>query len=226
MFKRCLNSPGLAYLLALGLIGTLSAPRAARAQWVTDPYRPFYSNYQPYAYPDVPDTPLWPNAVRMGAARMNQFESLFREDFLDGYPTGLDGPFDNMYRTRTSPPSSNRHDRNYRQRDDGFYRGLREQDNAYFEAMRERDPRRRAEMLREYRENSRLSDRELSPSRTQRSSRSPYSSSARTGGSSTTNRARLREGADRAAGPRAPGASSPPREPADRIPAAGPRLIP
>jgi len=172
--------PGLtAFGVALGLVCYAGA--TARAQHTPDPYNivgEYNQQYEPFMYANVPTTPgILPNQYRLamppsGLANANRFQEFlgsegdFESDLRRPSTSRLPGPGVPYFR------ANRRYDeefqRNYRPNDvaDRSFYALQQQRNAkYFEALREPDPRKRAQLLREYNLENLRAARSLSANR-------------------------------------------------------------
>lgn len=167
---------GLAAGLLYG-IGT-NAP----AQHTPDPYNivgEYNNQYEPYMYASYPTSPgSVPNQNRLNtpppASRTaNSFQSFMESDDDSlgerGQPgatrrSGPGVPYYRAYQHLDDKP--NRTYRPNSEIDDAFYSNQKQRDKKYFEALREQDPRKRAQMLRDYALDNMRSSREASAGRT------------------------------------------------------------
>lgn len=174
----------LAGLLGLAAIG--SAPRAMAQDHTPDPYKPYNAAYDSFVYPTYPNSyGLVPNQGilqgRAGYSGANRFQ-----DFIDGGDYG-DAPF-SPRRTGPGVPyysAYRRYDRDYdrvyqpnKDVDETYYKDQQARHDKYLEYLREKDPRRRAELLREYTQQSQRVARDLAGSRNSLSRAGSGSSSA------------------------------------------------
>ena len=176
---------------------TLLTPTVKGQGFGPDPFRPYNSQYDPFVYPIAPG-PLdyGPNYRPQGGIRgANQFES-----FLNSLQGGQGGARGTLGGPGTPYFRANRaYDREYgriyqpnKEADASFQSNQDIVNDLYFKYLRERDPKRRAELFRDYNRARSRADRELnaagglSPRTGARSARagSDARSARTTGGSS------------------------------------------
>jgi hypothetical protein len=179
---------------ALVLTVTVSAWPGAKAlaQHTADPYNivgEYNSQFEPYLYAVQPnDGGFFPNQGRLMQDRSafrgaNRFQSYI--DSLDGAGSGLDSGTD-FRRGGAGMPYSSAHRRyaenlgqvyrpneaadrmffsQQQERNQAYFDAIRQRNQKYSEAMRETDPKKRAQLLREYNLETLRVSRSLSPSR-------------------------------------------------------------
>jgi hypothetical protein len=148
---------------------------AARAQgFGPDPYKPYNSRFEPFVYPQAPgpldygyNQGFAPGAERAGVRGANQFEnyldSLRGGNARTGGGTGA-GAGRPYFRTDRSLDTEAQYQPN-RLADEKFERYQASQEEVsklYFRYLRERDPKKRAEVFREYTKARNQANRELS----------------------------------------------------------------
>jgi hypothetical protein len=191
MRPRCL--PLVA--LVLGIIAWCAAKPAAAQLITADPYDPDQARYRGFVYPGyVSDPYLGGRALFMGGpAGANQMQNYYR-----GVEGGLTDPrrggrfsrFDSSY--RQSDEIAGRSYQPNADVDEAYYADKEERDAVYFKASREKDPRKKAELMKEYQTLNQKLTRDAAPNRarnaaaarskTDRSDAAP--GTARRGGSS------------------------------------------
>lgn len=171
---KVFRSLAVAGLLGFATLGP--ADRAPAQDHTPDPYRPYNSGYDQFIYPTYPNgVGLVPNQNvlegRSGFGRANRFQ-----DYLDGGDSGLGGDL-SVGGRRTGPgvpyySSYRRYDRDYdrvyqpnQTSDQDYYRDQQARHDKYLEYLRERDPKRRAQLYREYTRDSQKASRDLSAPR-------------------------------------------------------------
>lgn len=182
MISRLPQGFRLTATLGLALVVVAAQASLVKAQHTPDPYNivgEYNSQYEPYMYANQPnDSSLVPNQSRFderaGYRNANRFQSYINEA-RDEEDDDLFGRMNSKRRSTSGKP----YYQAYRRFDEQFGRSYRPNENAdssynesrtelnrkYFEAMREKDPRKKAQMLREFNlENLRLS-RSLTTSR-------------------------------------------------------------
>lgn len=187
----------------------------AKAQDHTpDPYKPYNAAYESFVYPVYPGSEgYYPNQGvlngRTAMSRSNQFQ-----DFLDDLDAsdrpgeggrrrgGLGIPYYEASRG-VSDTRSRRADSPSATRDDQFYADQQARHDSYIKYLRERDPKKRAELYREYMQGSSRLSRELSSVRGRTESTSSKKASA--------NRLSAEAGAGRSGAAVKKGASTKPR---------------
>lgn len=168
------RSRGRARRVSLSLIPGLSAALAvavllpcARGQgFGPDPFRPYNSQYDPFVYPVLPgpydaggNTALNTQGIR-GA---NQFQRYLNELGVTG---GRGGPGMPYYRAnRIYDKEFKREYQPNRLADQSFEATQQNISEMYFRYLREKDPKKRAQLLREYQRAQARSSRELSSPR-------------------------------------------------------------
>jgi hypothetical protein len=169
-------------LSALGLLLLTAGAPAVRAQgFGPDPFLPYNSQYVPYTYPTGPATPDAGGSgplFQQGIRGANQFQTYLDEVFGMGraaterYGIGL--PY---YRSAVSPDF--RQDRDYRPNRESaasFEETQQRLTARYLAYFEEKDPKKRAQLLREFQALRRQTSRVLS---TRRESASQFVESAR-----------------------------------------------
>ncbi|MGE3822273.1 MAG: hypothetical protein AB7I30_22895 [Isosphaeraceae bacterium] len=164
MSTRHLSRTCLATILTLG-VGAWLSQSAALGQHTPDPYNivgEYNNQYEPFMYAREPNAEsLFPNQNRLRDRAAYRSANRF-QSYLDGAGS-LDGEFDTGANFRRSGGGSP-YFQAYRKYDEGFNRVYRPNEKAdeayfseldqrnqkYFDAMKERDPRKRAQLLREY----------------------------------------------------------------------------
>jgi hypothetical protein len=144
--------------LLIGL-GILAAPVGASTGWAQsiDPFRPFNSQYDAYRYPIGPATPEGGQSAPMslsGVRGANQFQNYLNEiqgAGRDGVGrSGIGIPY---YRSAVDPRFDPKGDREYRpnrETDRTFEQTQAEITDKYFAFFTEKDPKKRAELLRDF----------------------------------------------------------------------------
>jgi hypothetical protein len=141
-------------------LGILAAPVGASTAWAQsiDPFRPFNSQYDAYRYPIGPATPEGGQSAPMslsGVRGANQYQ-----DYLNGLQggaareggdrAGIGTPY---FRSAIDPRFDRDGDREYRpnrKTDESFERTQALITEKYFAYFTEKDPKRRAELLRDF----------------------------------------------------------------------------
>ncbi len=166
---------------ALGLfVGLSLAEVPAQAQHTPDPYNivgEYNNQYEPYMYATYPSASgTLPNQARLdgrsGIRNANSFQSAmdFDSDDDDYFGRGpgsrMAGPGTPYYRAyRRFDPEFDRNYRPNKEADKSYYSDQERRNTKYFEAVREKDPRKRAQLLREYNLENLRSARTLSAGR-------------------------------------------------------------
>jgi len=172
-----LSHPKVSRAMAIaGLVGlaALGGGRA-QAQHTADPYNPYNQEYESYIFSQYPTVPgAVPNQSilegRSGTRSANQFQ---------GFVNGMDtlGAEDVYGPRRTGPgvayySAYRRYDRDYdryyeanRSSNQTYYEDQKARNEKYLAFLKERDPRRRAQLFREYTQSSRRATRDLNASR-------------------------------------------------------------
>lgn len=155
-----------------------------------DPYKPYNQQYEQFVYPTYPSgIGLTPNQGVLegqgGLRRANQFQRFLdlEEDRGDELSpmrrrTGPGIPYYSAYRQY-----DREYDRIYqanRKSDEAFYQEKRARHDKYLAYLKERDPRRRAELYREYTSEARRATRELEARRQGSTRRAPASGASAT----------------------------------------------
>jgi len=172
------DHPKVSRLLSLsGLLGLsfFAWPPLATAQDHTaDPYKPYNSAYESYVYPSYPTNGLMPNQSVLegragGYGRANRFQDYMEggeDDFGFGRSrSGAGVPYYSAYR------QFDRYGRDYDRGTQGasgdraYHEDQQARQEKYLEYLRERDPKKRAELYREYTSESRKAARDLSNTR-------------------------------------------------------------
>lgn len=175
MITRLPHDFRLTATLGLALVVVAAQASLVKAQHTPDPYNivgEYNSQYEPYMYANQPnDASLVPNQsrfdARAGYRNANRFQTYINES-RDEEDDDLFGRVNSNRRSTSGKP----YYQAYRRFDEQFGRSYRPNENAdssynesrselnrkYFEAMREKDPRKKAQLLREFNlENLRLS---------------------------------------------------------------------
>jgi hypothetical protein len=152
--------PGLTLLLVL------ACTSISRAQgFGPDPFRPYNSQYDPFVFPVAPgplDVGGNPFLGRNGLRGANQFQNYLNELNAD-VRTGIGAPY---YRAnRIYDKEFNRVYRPNEKADRSFEASQGAITDAYFKYLRESDPKKRAELFREYNQAQNRSARELASPR-------------------------------------------------------------
>lgn len=164
--------PILAFLAASALVGE------AHAQgYGPDPFRPYNSQYDPYVYgvaPGALDGVGNPSINRAGVRNANQFRSVVNE--LNGIGAGnrhdqvnrrYDSEYGRVYRPNAKTDKNSDYESQRAQAAD-----------LYFQYLREKDPRKRAQLLREYNKAQSDTSRDLVASPNSRNARRRTSDTA------------------------------------------------
>ena len=174
--------------IALGLfaVGALGQATAWGQYQSTDPYDPYNALYRPFAYPSY-GNPALPNQNRLGIIGGGDPGSVTSIDGADGLFGRGQGRLEGLGVPSVRPGG----DSYVPNAGDTFYEEQAERQKLYFEALNEKDRRKRAELLRKYRELSSKAARGASPSavrgaqaREAQSKRSGAETAPRTGGPS------------------------------------------
>jgi hypothetical protein len=140
-------------------LGILAAPVGASTVWAQpiDPFRPFNSQYDAYRYPIGPATPEGGQSAPMalsGVRGANQYQDYLNElqgtggAGIEHYGIGM--PY---YRSAVDPSFGRKGDREYRpnsRTDRSFEQTQALITEKYFAYFTEKDPKKRAELLRDY----------------------------------------------------------------------------
>jgi hypothetical protein len=140
-------------------LGILAAPIGASTGWAQsiDPFRPYNSQYDAYRYPIGPATPEGGQSAPMalsGVRGANQYQNYLNElqgagrEGAERYGIGM--PY---YRTAVDPrfdPKGNREYRPNAKTDRTFEQTQALITDKYFELFSEKDPKKRAQLLREF----------------------------------------------------------------------------
>jgi hypothetical protein len=177
-----------------------------RAQHTPDPYNivgEYNSQYEPYMYATYPTVPGMGTGLdrfqsRSGVFNSNAFQGYLSEgdevaDLSRPVPRGMSGPGTPYYRAfRRYDQEFQRTYRPNELADRAFYSNQQQRNDKYFQALREQDPRKRAQLMREYNLENLRSARLLSTGRnaTDRE-REPGPGRERIGRDSLFNRDRL-----------------------------------
>jgi hypothetical protein len=198
------------------VLGCLVTAGDARGQLSADPYKPYNAEYEQYIYPSYPSgLGVTPNQTllegRGGAARAYQ-RFMEEEDEMDRagsgssaapFRRGVGVPYYRAYRHYDE--AYNRVYTPNKEADQRYMASRRTRDEIYSQYLTERDPKKKAQLLKEYREYSQRALRQLNetpgapPRRTPRSAEStvpprpPVPGSARTRRPSETLDRALRE---------------------------------
>jgi hypothetical protein len=166
-----LSRPKVFRALAVAGVAVLAATRPAGAQHTADPYKPYNQEYESFVMPQYPVFPgIVPNQGVLdgqgGARGANQFQSFLNsmesfsaEDAYGPRRTGPGVPYYSAYR---------RYDRDYepnRLTNENYARDQLKRQETYLAYLRERDPKRRAELYREYTQANLRATRNLSATR-------------------------------------------------------------
>jgi hypothetical protein len=158
----------------LGLVATmfgLASPAWAQDH-TADPYKPYNSGYEPYVYPTYPNNDGYvPNQGILqgysGASRSNTFQDYLNDDEGDlfGRSARRLGPGDPYYRAYRQFDRD--YDRVHKQSDadTAYYEDQQARQEKYLDYLRERDPKKRAQLYREYVQDSRRVSRDLAAGR-------------------------------------------------------------
>ncbi len=134
-----------------------------------DPYRPYNSQYDAFVYPVAPGNgdvvPSEAALSRAGLSRGNQFQDYLRRNG-SGYANSTARNRRQMD-PKTLRDSQYQPNRNVDE-ESGFYEKQDFVSQAYFSYLREKDPKKRAELLREYQQARRKPAREFAASKTRR----------------------------------------------------------
>lgn len=170
-----------AALLAVTSIGW--AGWAQAQDHTADPYKPYNQQYEQFVYPTYPTgLGLTPNQGVLegqgGVRSANQFQR-----FLDIEDEGSDELTPRRRRTGPGIPyysAYRQYDREYdriyqanKKSDEAFYEQKRARHDKYLAYLKERDPRRRAELYREYTAEARRATRDLESRRQGQTRRAP-----------------------------------------------------
>jgi hypothetical protein len=157
---------------ALLVLGGMTAPGLARAQgFGPDPYRPYNSQYDPFVYPVAPgplDYGQGQNLNRSGLRGANQFDSYLNSIASPGVrnpAADLGSPY---YRgaNRAIEPGGRMDYRPNRDVDAKFASDQEMVSDLYFKYLREKDPRKRADLFRQYNQARSRMGRDLASPRT------------------------------------------------------------
>jgi len=166
----------LAIGTGLVILSVLPVTKNARAQLSADPYKPYNSQYEQYVYPSYPgDSGVAPNQSLLqgggGGARSYQ-RFLEEEDEMDRAAPGssvtssrraIGVPYYRAYRdydrayNRVYSPNKNA--------DDKYLASRRSRDEVYSQYLAERDPKKKAQLLKEYQGYDQRARRELTEGR-------------------------------------------------------------
>ncbi|MHC5538531.1 hypothetical protein ACYOEI_09910 [Singulisphaera rosea] len=137
-----------------------------------DPYKPYNAAYESFVYPVYPTDGYYPNqsvlSGQTSMSRANQFQDFL--DDLDGAGRssqggrrrgGLGTPYYEASRDAYDPKAG-RGGSSSAARDDQFYSDRQARHDSYINYLRERDPKKRAELYREFTQGSSRLSRELS----------------------------------------------------------------
>jgi hypothetical protein len=210
-------------LPALLVLVGLAAPGQARAQgFGPDPFRPYNSQYDPFVYPVAPgplDYGQNQGLTRAGIRGANQFENYMNSLQGTGGPRAPAGGIGSPY-YRGANRVNEREGMNYQPNRDVDARFESNQEmvsDLYFKYLREKDPKKRADLFRQYSQARNRIGRDLA---------SPRGGSSRTGtrtprregsaASTETPEAADRNTTDRTATDRKP-TSAPPPLPSSRV---------
>ncbi len=151
--KRWLRS----FLIGLGILAAPLGASTVLAQPAIDPFRPFNSQYDPYRTPIGPATPDGGQSAPMalsGVRGANQFQDYLNElqgAGRDGSPrSGIGVPY---YRSAIDPRFDKNGSREYRPNrntEESFERTQALITEKYFAYFTEKDPKKRAELLRNF----------------------------------------------------------------------------
>jgi hypothetical protein len=165
---------------ALTIAAVFGPANQALAQGHTpDPYNivgEYNRQYEPYMYATVPTMPgTLPNQERLdprsGLSGANRFQSYLEnddesDDFRRTGSSRLSGPGVPYYRANRQ--FDKEFQRNYRPNDvadRSYYTSQQQRNDMYFQALREPDPRKRAQLFREYNTEAMKASRSLSTAR-------------------------------------------------------------
>jgi hypothetical protein len=159
--NRFCSRVGFAVLLAF--LG--SVPSVLAQGQGPDPFQPYTSQYNPYTYPMGPASPeAGQSGTRSGGNGFrgsNRFQELMDEVGGERGRSGIGTPY---FRNSVDPAfdTANRSYRPNQKADLSFEESQRLVTQKYLAYLSERDPRRRAELLKEYRRSQRSANRALS----------------------------------------------------------------
>jgi len=158
-----------ASLLPAALVVVGATPDSAKAQgFGPDPFRPYNSQYDPYVFGVAPGTldPVGnPTLNRAGVRNANQFQGFLdqieeRDNRYDRANRSYDREYNRLYRPN-------------KEADARFDARRNEVSDVYFRYLREKDPRKRAELFKEYTQAQKGLSRRLSEDPNARGARRP-----------------------------------------------------
>ena len=146
-------------LMPLVLVGFASTSRAQG--FGPDPFRPYNSQFDPFVYPTAPNSADYGrNGPGSGVRGANQFENYLNSLQGTGSHAGAGTPY---YRAnRAYDREFNREYRPNREADARFEDNQTIVTDLYFKYLREKDPRKRAEIFKDYNKARSRADRDLS----------------------------------------------------------------
>jgi hypothetical protein len=225
-------------LLALLILAGMADPGLLRAQgFGPDPYRPYNSQYDPFVYPVAPgplDYGQSQNLNRGGVRGANQFDNYLNAITGPGVRPPLPDLGSPYYRgaNRAIEPGGRMDYRPNRDVDAKFASDQEMVTNLYFKYLREKDPKKRADLFRQYSQARNRMGRDLASPRSTGSRTGTAARPGRRGGASdTAGAAPARSTTDRSGYARRPDSAPPPvpsgrgrvREGADdEVPSLGP----